>query len=98
MFLIKQWKDGGTIMHSTLDVPNFLQETMAAFGQGAQIEHKIVDIEGCYPSMPKDAMKVAMRDILNEVLQCQTECVKRHQTSNTLHKGTFISRGLRTPR
>ena len=60
MFLIKQWKDGGTIMHSTLDVPNFLQETMAAFGQGAQIEHKIVDIEGCYPSMPKGVMKVAM--------------------------------------
>ena len=32
-----------------------------------ELSYEINDVDSCYPSMPKEAMRVAMRDILNDV-------------------------------
>ena len=33
---------------------------------GQEIESKVLDIEGCYPNMPKEAIRFAMRAIVEE--------------------------------
>jgi len=53
------------IIPSTRDVPGFLQEVMHDFA-GQEIESKVLDIEGCYPNMPKEAIRFAMRAIVEE--------------------------------
>ncbi len=49
-------------------VPNFLKEasTLSELGDIAVL---VKDIEGCYPNMPKDAIRSGLRDIVSEIEQ-----------------------------
>ena len=40
-----------------------------------------------YPSTPKEAIRLAMRDIAHEVLQTQTIAIRRHQTTSVPTNG-----------
>jgi len=53
------------IISSTRDVPGFLRETMQRFN-GREIEAHVLDIEGCFPNMPKELIRFAMRDLIEE--------------------------------
>ena len=44
-------------------VTDFLEKACADLRQIGDIEHTIQDIEGCFPNMPKDAIKYGLRDI-----------------------------------
>jgi hypothetical protein len=47
-------------------VPAFLKEAQSLAKEG-QIKYVIKDIEGCYPHMPKEVIRFAMRDIVQEL-------------------------------
>ena len=44
------------------DVPTFLREVEAEFRGKGELKHVIRDIEGCFPNMPKDAIRLGLRD------------------------------------
>ena len=44
-----------------------LREAAEALRGKGELSYEINDVDSCYPSMPKEAMRVAMRDILNDV-------------------------------
>ena len=48
------------------EVPNFLRKTGELRDLG-EVRYKLYDIEGCYPNMPKETIRFAMRAILNEI-------------------------------
>ena len=44
------------------DVPEFFRETEKKLGKLGEIEYIIRDIEGCFPNMPKEAIRLALRE------------------------------------
>ena len=51
------------IIDNTWEVPAFLDEVMATFGE-EEYEAHVLDIEGCFPSMPKDKIVDFVRSLL----------------------------------
>ena len=64
-FVANQMPGEHFIIPSTRDVPAFLRSTTEKFG-GKEIEARVLDIEGCYPNMPKELIRFAMREIIEE--------------------------------
>ena len=55
------------MINKTQDVPNFLEECKQDLAPYGSLACEILDIEGCYPNMPKDAIRVGLRDAANEM-------------------------------
>jgi len=55
------------VINKTSDVPKFLREAENAIGIHGAIEMKVYDIEGCYPNMPKETIRFALRNILKRI-------------------------------
>ena len=54
-----------------------LQKMVTELAEGkseVDLAHLVMDIEGCYPSMPKAVIRVAMRDVLNQIKSELTRC------------------------
>ena len=49
-------------LNKCTDVPEFLRETEKKLGELGEIEYIIRDIEGCFPNMPKEAIRLALRE------------------------------------
>ena len=65
-FAVKHMKGEHFVLDSTREVPAYLQEAMQKL-EGGNIGAQIMDIEGCYPNMPKEVIReVAIRAILKE--------------------------------
>ena len=64
-FVARHMQGEHFIIDSTRDVPSFLEEVRAAF-QGGEYEARVLDIEGCYPSMPKDKIRHAMLQLVQD--------------------------------
>ena len=57
-----------------------LQKMVTELAEGkseVDLAHLVMDIEGCYPSMPKAVIRVAMRDVLNQIKSGLTRCKRR---------------------
>ena len=70
------------IASSTKDVPGYLQEAMRKF-RGEEIEAHVLDIEGCYPNMPKEIIRFAMRALVEEARRQGREGVSVPSRSKT---------------
>ena len=67
-FVAKKMKGEHFIIDNTWEVPNFLDEVMATFGE-EEYEAHVLDIEGCFPSMPKEKIRFAMMQLVQEARQ-----------------------------
>ena len=65
---MNQMKGEHFIIPSTREVPRFMRDAMWRF-EGRDIEARVLDIEGCYPNMPKEVIRFAMRAIVQEARQ-----------------------------
>ena len=54
------------VINKTSEVPKFLKEAAEEVSKQGNVRTKIWDIEGCYPNMPKDAIRLAMRSLLKQ--------------------------------
>ena len=48
---------------NTGDIPTFLRQAVRRVRGSDKADIRVFDIEGCFPSMPKDAIRIAMRDL-----------------------------------
>ena len=71
-FVARHMQGEHFIIDSTRDVPSFLEEVRAAF-QGGEYEARVLDIEGCYPSMPKDKIRHAMLQLVQDARRAGQE-------------------------
>ena len=67
-FIARKMKGEHFIIDNTWEVPNFLDEVMMTFGE-EEYEAHVLDIEGCFPSMPKDKIRFAMMQLVQEARQ-----------------------------
>lgn len=70
-FVVKQLKGDHFIVNTTQEVPQRLREMLAKVAPtapGEKVKHVVVDIEGCYPHMPKECIRTAMAEVLEMVL------------------------------
>ena len=59
------------VISKTDDVPDFLQRVNTHLGGSRPFNVKVFDIEGCFPSMPKDSIRQALRETLDTI---QSQC------------------------
>ena len=64
-FLVKTMGGEHFIINSTGDVPALFKQAMGHF-EGKEIDACVLDIEGCFPNMPKDKITFAMQAIVEE--------------------------------
>ena len=62
-FALRRLKGEHFIQHDCQSVPQMLSEAAEALRGKGDLSYEINDVDSCYPSMPKEAMRVAMRDI-----------------------------------
>jgi len=67
-FMAKTMQGEHFIINSTQDVPYFL-DAINTETDGGDSEAKVLDIEGCYPNMPKDKIQFAMREIVQDAIK-----------------------------
>ena len=79
-FATKNMNGEHFILNSTGDVPEFLKTAHAELQKLGKVTAKVQDIEGCFPNMPKGAIRQAAREIANEhrVLERQGVWVPRN--------------------
>ena len=65
-FALRHLKGEHFIQHDCQSVPQMLREAAEALRGKGELSYEINDVDSCYPSMPKEAMRVAMRDILGD--------------------------------
>ena len=58
---------GDTVLNHGGHLIEFLEKTVQELSPIGEIRFAIDDIEGCFPNMPKDAIKTAMRQTLREI-------------------------------
>jgi hypothetical protein len=66
-FLTAQTDGEEFTMKSSKEVPEFLQQMQQQLGNLGTIHMDIQDIEGCFPNMPKEAIKLALRDKVQQL-------------------------------
>ena len=66
--MVMEWKGEHFITKRTDDVPALLRKA-ADLGKKGTIKHRIWDIEGCYPNMPKHEIKSAIKWMVHEMEQ-----------------------------
>ena len=64
-FVARKMSGEHFIIDSTRDVPQFLENARSKFG-GEGFQAHVLDIEGCYPNMPKDKIEHAMLQLVQE--------------------------------
>ena len=57
------------VINKTSEVPKFLREAEKEVGQHGEIQMKVFDIESCYPRMPRETIRFALRDILKKIAE-----------------------------
>ena len=55
------------MISKTHDVPEFLEKSKEELARHGKLGCEVLDIEGCYPNMPKDAIRPGLRDAANEM-------------------------------
>ena len=63
-FIASQTKEIGFTLHSSKEVPEFLHDSQIELQRHGNIRMVVKDIEGCFPNMPKEAIKIACRETL----------------------------------
>ena len=66
-FITAQMPGADYIAHKTEDVTKFLQESERKLAHKGVLKTSIKDIEGCFPNMPKDAIKEGLKGIVTEL-------------------------------
>ena len=66
-FALRHLKGEHFIVHDCQSVPALLHEISEQLRPKGRLTYSVSDLEGCYTSMPKAAMNVALRDVLNQV-------------------------------
>jgi len=51
------------------DVPQFLRHVNAQLAKRGELRYVIQDIEGCYPNMPKEAIRFGLRNLVSNLKQ-----------------------------
>ena len=69
-FTVSSWEAEHFILHQTEHVPAFLREAEKLKERG-ELRCIIRDVEGCYPNMPKEAIRRGLKDIADEVAQAR---------------------------
>ena len=64
-FMARKMKGEHFIIEKTSDVPRFLDGAKTHFGSD-EYEAKVLDIEGCFPNMPKEKIRHAMLEIVRD--------------------------------
>ena len=54
------------VINKTSEVPTFLREAEKVSAHG-ELQMKVFDIESCYPNMPRETIRFAMRSVLKEI-------------------------------
>ena len=65
-FVTSQIQGEHFVINKTSEVPKFLQEAEALAEHG-KLGLKVYDMEGCYPNMPRETIRFALRSILKEM-------------------------------
>ena len=55
------------VINKTSEVPNFLREAEREVGRHGELQMKVYDIESCYPNMPRETIRFALRSILKRL-------------------------------
>lgn len=55
------------VINKTSQVPTFLREAQKQVAEHGQLRMDIYDIESCYPNMPRETIRFALRDILKQM-------------------------------
>ena len=64
------------VINNSTEVPEFLHEATQQLSHLGKIKVDIQDIEGCFPNMEKNTIKLALRSITKQVQQTyNTDCV-----------------------
>ena len=82
-FLARNMRGEHLVIDSPREVPHFLREAERVFG-GKEIDAKVLDIEGCYPNMPKEAIRHAMLVLVQEARRQGRKGVSVPSRSKTL--------------
>lgn len=72
------------VINHGMQVPEFIQASMKKLQDKGDIHVVVKDITGCFPNMPKDAIKFGIRSLLHEI-KTQTA----HDTVVVPHKDTL---------
>ena len=84
MFILKKWKKGGTILHSCQQLQTEVDNIMQSTPTKENISIKIWDIDGFFPSMPKEDILTHMSTVLHET-------TNEHSNMNTeYHRQTKV--------
>ena len=67
--------DADFITKKSDDIPKFLKEAEEALAPEGELTVSIKDIEGCFPNMPKQAIKDGLKNILAEISKLGYEAV-----------------------
>ena len=55
------------VIQKTHEVPEFLEKSTIELAQHGKLACDVYEVEGCYPDMPKDAIRLGLRDAANEM-------------------------------
>ena len=66
VFAATQEREGQFARPNCGEVPQFLERAYRDLMPDGEVETLTYDIEGCFPNMPKEAIKLAMKDIAKQ--------------------------------
>jgi hypothetical protein len=66
-FALRHLEGEHFIVHDCQSVPKFLSQISKDLASTGSLTHRVVDVEGMYPSMPKPIIRVAMREVLSTI-------------------------------
>ena len=70
-FMVKHYKGEHFAIQTSQEVPRAIQdmhkELCERLNPGDQVEATVKDIRGCYPNMPKTAIKMALKQIVEDL-------------------------------
>ena len=89
-FMVNHLQGEHFIIADTNKVPQFFQHAMTKL-QGQPIQATVLDIEGCYPNMPKEVIRHSMMDIVQR-LQTQGRTGVYVPTRATTHKCSWTGK------
>jgi len=88
------------VINKTSEVPEFFREVNRTLTKEGKLKINIFDIEGCYPNMPKETIRFAMRNVLAKI-QAETGhsavCVPRFSDTQPCSWSTKKSTTQRIP-
>ena len=55
------------VINGTQGVPAFLEKVKTDLGRAPKVKHVVRDIEGCFPNMPQEAIKIGLRNWCHDI-------------------------------